>query len=224
DSAGTPPDPAGKLDRKRRRLHPAARRPAEPPRAESRSQPLVTPPESYGEDLNAGATPADAEPAETESPEPEEIPPRRAEPVRQMKPPRRKRPPHDPTRDAEILRRLKSPVTSIAGIGPKNAEKMAQLELHTVEDMLYCFPRRYDHYTQMLPLAKVRADQVVTVVGAVRDTVMIKGKRNIDVLNVIIDDGTGVMTVSFFNQPYLRARFERGTQVVFSGKTSLYVG
>src|SRR5262249_11133479 len=76
----------------------------------------------------------------------------------------------------------------------------------------------------MLPLAKVQPDQVVTVVGAVRDTVIIKGKRNVEVLNVIIDDGTGIMTVSFFNQPYLRSRFERGTQVVFSGKTVLFVG
>ncbi len=39
---------------------------------------------------------------------------------------------------------------------PKTPKKLASLELNTIEDVLYNFPRRYDDYTQMLPLGKLK--------------------------------------------------------------------
>ena len=147
----------------------------------------------------------------------------RPEPPR-MAPPRRKRGPLNPERDAEILHAIKASISTVSGIGPKIAEKLQQIGIHTIEDMLYCFPRRYDDYTHMPPLNKLTPGQTITAVGTVRNTAVIKGKRNVDVLKVTIDDGSGTLNVSFFNQPYLRSKLERGTQVVFSGKTDLFLG
>ncbi|MCC7447854.1 MAG: ATP-dependent DNA helicase RecG [Anaerolineae bacterium] len=148
----------------------------------------------------------------------------RQEPPRVAPPPRRKRSPHDPDRDAHILRGIKAPISTVSGIGPKIAEKLQQIGIYTIEDLLYCFPRRYDDYTQMPPLNKLKPGQTITAAGTVRNTAVIKGKRNVDVLKVTIDDGAGTLNVSFFNQPYLRSKLERGTQVVFSGKTDLFLG
>ncbi|MEP7287202.1 MAG: ATP-dependent DNA helicase RecG [Chloroflexota bacterium] len=136
----------------------------------------------------------------------------------------RKRGSRDMRRDADTLRAIKGSVSSVIGVGPKTAETLEQLGVTTVEDLLYLFPRRYDDYTQLLPLSRVRPGQTLTVIGTVRNNVVIKGKRNIDILNVTIDDGTGVLTASFFGQPYLRSKLERGLQVVFSGKTDLFRG
>jgi ATP-dependent DNA helicase RecG len=150
--------------------------------------------------------------------------PRRSEPIKTPLPPRRRRPPRDLQREAQVLSALKSPVGTLSGIGPKIGEKLEQIGIYTIEDLLYCFPRRYDDYTRVLPLNKLTPGETVTAIGTVRSTTVIKGKRNVDVLNVIIDDGSATLTISFFGQPYLRTKFERGAQVVFSGKTELFRG
>lgn len=144
------------------------------------------------------------------------FPPPRREHREREGPPRRRR--------AEGGANLKVPVTDISGIGPKIGEKLGALGLRTVEDWLFFFPRRYDDYSRMLPLNRLKPGMDVTVVGSVRNAAVIKGRRGIDVLSVTIADGTGTLTASFFGQPYLRAKFERGTQVVFSGRTGIYQG
>jgi ATP-dependent DNA helicase RecG len=152
--------------------------------------------------------------------EPEEEP----QNARTVRPSRRKRSDNNVDRDLNVFRSLRGSVASINGIGPKMAEKLEQLGVFTIEELLYLFPRRYDDYTQMLPLSRLTPNQTVTVVGTVRNNIVIKGKRGVDILNVTIDDGTGILTASFFGQPYLRSKLERGTQVVFSGKTDLFRG
>ena len=138
--------------------------------------------------------------------------------------PRRRHAAHTPEREAEICRELAAPVTSLEGVGPKIAEKLSELGIQTIRDWLYCFPRRYDDYSRMMPLNRLQPGMTVTVIGTVRQATVIKGRRNLEILNVTITDGTGMLTASFFGQPYLRSTLEPGVRVVFSGKTGLYGG
>ncbi|GAB4545134.1 MAG: ATP-dependent DNA helicase RecG [Anaerolineae bacterium] len=142
----------------------------------------------------------------------------------QFRPPRRRRPPLDVARDMAKWRALQQPVTDIGGVGPKNAEKLEAVGIKTLERWLFTFPRRYDDYSTMLPLNKVRPGMKLTVAGVVREMVIFKGRKGTDILNVTIHDGTGSITASFFNQVYLRSRFERGMQIVLSGKVDSYQG
>ncbi|MCC7207799.1 MAG: hypothetical protein IT323_10855, partial [Anaerolineae bacterium] len=146
------------------------------------------------------------------------------EPPRAARPQRRRRGERNPEREAAFFRDLERPVTDMEGVGPKVGEKLAALGLETVRDWLYFFPRRYDDYSRMLPLNRVGPGMVITVIGAVRQVAAIKGRKGLDVLNVTIEDGTGSLTASFFNQLYLRSTLEVGSRVVFSGKTGLYGG
>jgi ATP-dependent DNA helicase RecG len=174
--------------------------------------------------LVAEPGPLDVEPAEEPASQEMAAPVRRSEPIKSSIPPRRRRGSRDLQREADVLRAIKAPVSTMNGIGPKISEKLENIGIYTIEDVLYCFPRRYDDYTRMPPLNKLKPGETVTAAGTVRDTFLVKGKRNIDVLNVTIDDGAGTLVVSFFGQPYLRSKFERGIQVVFSGKTDLFRG
>ncbi len=160
------------------------------------------------------------EPIFTQPPEPFDIRPPRIK----TRPPRRRRDHRNLEQQAEVLRAIKRPVSELHGIGPKMAEKLVTLEITTIEGLLYTFPRRYDDYTTMRPLNRLRPGELVSAAGTIRSVAMIKGKRNIEVFNVVIDDGVGVLTASFFNQSYLRGKLDRGMQVVFSGKTDLYLG
>ncbi len=179
-------------------------------------EPRAAPPERAIPDI----TDFVLEPLANVEPELMELRPARAK----LPPPRRRKDTRTPAEKAAALAALKKPVSELHGIGPRMAEKLESLEITTIEQLLFTFPRRYDDYTTMKTLNRLRPGELVSVAGMVRSSAVIKGKRNIDVFTVTLDDGTGVLGASFFNQTFLRTKILRGMQVVFSGKTDLYNG
>jgi ATP-dependent DNA helicase RecG len=120
---------------------------------------------------------------------------------------------------------LDAKLTVLQGVGPKNAESLAKLGLHTLGDMLYYFPRRYDDYSQLKPIKELFYGEQVTVIGAI-DSVHSRPIRGgkASIVEVIIKDGTGGLRLSFFNQPWLANRFKKGDAISVSGKIDQYLG
>jgi len=120
---------------------------------------------------------------------------------------------------------LSAPTTVLPGVGPKHAQTLARLGLHTLGDMLYNFPRRYDDYTQLKPIQRLNYGEEVTVIGTV-DSINshpIRGGR-LQITEAVITDGTGFLKVTWFNQPWIGKRLLQGTQIVLSGKIDQYLG
>ncbi|MDX1517655.1 MAG: ATP-dependent DNA helicase RecG, partial [Woeseiaceae bacterium] len=80
-------------------------------------------------------------------------------------------------------------LTSMAGVGPALAEKLARLGVHVVEDLLFLLPLRYEDRTQLVRLGALTVGERCLVTGEVllAETVF-RGRRN---LLVRIGDGTG---------------------------------
>lgn len=49
------------------------------------------------------------------------------------------------------------PLTSLSGVGAKVAEKLAKVGLHSVQDLLFHLPLRYEDRTRIYPIAKLHA-------------------------------------------------------------------
>lgn len=150
--------------------------------------------------------------------------PRKQEALRTMRTHHRRHSVRDQRLIAETERALASAVTTVDGVGPKIAEKLEALNLRTLRDVFYNFPRRYDDYTQMMPLGKLEPGMIATAVGEIVAVNKYKGRRGQDILNVTIADGTGKISATFFGAPWLISKFEMGTQIVFSGKVDLFLG
>ena len=120
---------------------------------------------------------------------------------------------------------LSAPTTVLKGVGTKHSQTMARLGLNTLEDMLYNFPRRYDDYSQLKPIKRLRYGEEVTVIGTVYtiDSRQIKGRFR-ELTEAIITDGTGFLRVTWFNRPWLVKQIEEGAQIVLSGKVDQYLG
>jgi ATP-dependent DNA helicase RecG len=120
---------------------------------------------------------------------------------------------------------LSAPITVLPGVGTKHAQTLARLGLYNLGDMLYNFPRRYDDYTQLKPIQRLRYGEEVTVIGTVSsiDSRAIRGGFR-HITEAIITDGTGFLRVTWFNQPWVGKRLLEGAQIVLSGKIDQYLG
>ncbi len=120
---------------------------------------------------------------------------------------------------------LNASVTVLQGVGPRNAQTLSRLEIHTLRDMLYHFPRRYDDYTQLKPINRLKYGEEITVIGTVNNisTRPIKGGKH-SIVEATVIDGSGSLRITWFNQTWIAKRLAEGMQIVLSGKTDQYLG
>ena len=93
--------------------------------------------------------------------------------------------------------RLDRPVATLSGVGPRLAEKLARLGVHTVADMLCLLPQRYEDRTQIRPLGALVPGEKALVQGRIElAEVAVRRRRS---LLCRLADGTGAITLRFFH-------------------------
>jgi ATP-dependent DNA helicase RecG len=119
---------------------------------------------------------------------------------------------------------LAAPTRSLPGIGPAFAARLAERELVTVEDLLWCLPRRYDDVREARPLAEAIAlpeGQRATLAAEVAASRMVfaRGRRWAEVRLVAPPAGEAASaTVRWFNVlAGIEQRMPPGARVVLSG-------
>ena len=89
------------------------------------------------------------------------------------------------------------PVTTLQGVGPRNAEKLERLGITTVQDVLFHLPSRYQDRTRIVPIGSLRPGEQVVVEGEIELNDIKYGRRRS--LLVQISDGTGSLMLRFFH-------------------------
>jgi ATP-dependent DNA helicase RecG len=120
---------------------------------------------------------------------------------------------------------LNASLTVLSGVGPRHAAMLARLGLTTLGDMLYYFPRRYEDYSQLRPIRELFYGQQGTVIGVLMmaETRKIRGGKA-TLTEAVINDGTGALRLTWFNQPWLANRLKIGEAISVSGKVEQYLG
>ena len=126
--------------------------------------------------------------------------------------------------DVKTLDFLTTPLQYTKGIGPRRANKlMAELDIHTVGDLLQYYPRDYIDRTSIRDIYDVgRSGEPETIQGKVvnhdKFTPPRKGAKTVG--KIMVYDGTGVLALVNFGRRvgYLRSLLKVGTYVVISGK------
>jgi len=120
---------------------------------------------------------------------------------------------------------LDSPLRT--AVGEKTAKALAShLDLHTVGDLLYHFPRRYDERGEHTDIRSLAVGEQVTVLAQVRHThVRPMRARRGSLLEVTVGDGAGgVLTCTFFNQAWRERELRPGRWGLFAGKVTEFRG
>ncbi|MCE9608018.1 MAG: ATP-dependent DNA helicase RecG [Planctomycetia bacterium] len=117
---------------------------------------------------------------------------------------------------------LHTPVQFLKGVGPQRAELMEKLELFTVADCLFYFPRDYQDLTDLARVADLTEDLLVRISGTVVEIEQRGGYGGRSKLGVLLQCGEGAeadyVRALWFNMPHMRGRFDYGQRVLLSGK------
>ena len=86
---------------------------------------------------------------------------------------------------------------SLMGVGPTLAAKLSKCGIHTVQDVLFHLPYRYQDRTRITPLQDLRANDWCVVVGTICKVEIKQGKRRM--LFCYLEDKTGILKLRFFH-------------------------
>ncbi len=116
---------------------------------------------------------------------------------------------------------LDSPITVLKGISSALAAKFTKLGVKTIREMLYFFPHRHLDYTQRKPISELEVDKEQTIIATVWEahTKVLGGRKGTE---ATVADNTRTIRVVWFNQPYIAKMLRTNTNIVISGKVSLF--
>ncbi len=117
---------------------------------------------------------------------------------------------------------LTTPIEALSSVGKKRAELLKRLGIHTVKDMLYHFPFRYEDYSLITPIAEAQLGETITIYGTVLSMKFFVTKYGKKIIEGKVVDNTGIMTIIWFNQQYLLRVIREGNKGNFSGTVSWF--
>ena len=113
---------------------------------------------------------------------------------------------------------LSTEVQFLKHVGPRRAPLLRRLGLATAGDVLFFFPRSYEQLGEQCRVDQLEEGADVSIVGTVSQIDTRRIGRRRQMLIVQVDDGSGRLSCTWFNQPFMRARFEVGQRVMISGQ------
>lgn len=117
----------------------------------------------------------------------------------------------------DARQRLATPIQFVKGIGPQLAPLLERLGLRTASDVLFFFPRDYHDASRVLTIPELVEDQPASVCGVVEEIELRNTGTGRSLLGVLIRQDQEYLRGLWFNQPYMRERFQRGARVLLSG-------
>lgn len=113
---------------------------------------------------------------------------------------------------------LETEVQYVKGVGEKVAQVLSKLNIHTLGDLLFHLPRRYEDRRHFRKIAHTRPGDAITVSGKLITVDNVK-VRNLTLTKAYLDDGSGVLELVWYNQTYMKDTLNklRNSQIVAYG-------
>lgn len=116
---------------------------------------------------------------------------------------------------------MNTSVTALAGVGGTRAKLLSKLGIETLGDLIRCYPHRYEDRSVVIPIDEAMSrlgesiSIVATVVGVPEER-RIRGGRVLT--RFTVEDATGLMTLTYFNNPYIKEKLKEGKTFNFYGR------
>lgn len=100
----------------------------------------------------------------------------------------------------------------------KQLKNLKRLNINTVYDMLYYFPRAYDDRTNIKKIGELFLNEYVVIKATILTVSLVRTKTGKSAITAKITDGSGIMEIYWFSMPYLKKTLKIGEEYIFIGQ------
>ena len=119
---------------------------------------------------------------------------------------------------------IDDPITKLTQIGARRAEALSDYQINSLRELVFYFPRKHLDRTNVTLIKDVSRGHKFNIVGKV-ETLGENRTRYKKIFQVIITDGTGLLTLTWFNSiRFIKKLFKKGDTVAVHGKVEWYNG
>lgn len=113
---------------------------------------------------------------------------------------------------------LNKDVQFVKGIGPKKAQKLNKLEIFTLKDLIYYFPRQFEDRNNLKKIFELQNEDKATIKVVILGITTSSPRKGMNITKVDVRDDTGYAKLVFFNQDYIKNTFKPGNTILVFGK------
>lgn len=114
---------------------------------------------------------------------------------------------------------LSTPTGKLSGVGEKYLKLLKSVGIKNIHDLLFYFPRRYDDFSKIIPIAGVKEEETITIKGQVWQIKNQRSKIKRKFLTLAtLADKTGTIETIWYNQQFLTKNIKNKDEVILSGK------
>ena len=125
---------------------------------------------------------------------------------------------------ASLARLATIDVGQVKGLGGKRSRSLADAGIATVADLIHHVPRRYIDRSLKSSISKVPIGTEVTIIGKVVSVQQRRPRRNLQIIEAVVEDDTARIKAVWFNQRHLPGLLERADEVALSGVVESFRG
>ncbi|HKM19925.1 MAG TPA: ATP-dependent DNA helicase RecG [Candidatus Dojkabacteria bacterium] len=111
-----------------------------------------------------------------------------------------------------------TPISELKGIGPKSLYLYENLGIHTVRDLLFHIPFRYQDTSEIISIKEFKERGEGTFLAEIEDVKTTYFRKKITTVKV--KDDTDTLRLTYFNQSYLQKTLQKGEIYLFDAKYS----
>lgn len=115
---------------------------------------------------------------------------------------------------------LTSQITKVKGVGEKTAKTFEKLNIFTVEDVLFHFPRNYFRYPEAITVEEIEnlQESMFAIRAIVKKSPASRNGRNMNITTLTIGEAPKKLELVWFRSPYVKNQLQPGKEYVFFGK------
>lgn len=116
---------------------------------------------------------------------------------------------------------LSDKLESAFRLSPEQKKALARLGLTVVSDLLFYFPERYTGQSVLKMIRDLEGGETATVYGEISKLNIRKSfKTKVPMAEAVLDDGTGKLKITWFNQAFIGKMLHDVQKVTLTGKVS----
>jgi len=113
---------------------------------------------------------------------------------------------------------LDTDVKYLKGVGPKMADLLSNIGIHTLEDLIGHLPFRWEDRTQLVTSQTAPEDEFVVIKGLLGKTGVRSPRKGLTIVTCSLHTEDGIVELVWFNQKWILNSLKKGKEVYCYGK------